>query len=142
MRKMKAYVIAISSLVAVLTLNVQSIFAASVTYWAPSFLSPNGSYYSNSTFDMTSLDLTINGYQYLPGFSTARSTKYQIVVKGFFSDDVKGEKIVTGYYPKDGTWFNDSIHVSTTFTPPKGVTVKITNLSSVDGDNVSGNGYQ
>lgn len=64
------------------------------------------------------------------------------MVKGFFSDDVKGEKIITGYYPGGSQNFSSTISLSGSSTPPKGVVIKVVNSSDVIGVSVKGNAAQ
>jgi len=92
MNKMKKRATVFFTLVFALAFNAQSIFAAQVSSW-DKFLEKGSDYtYSTPSFNMTSRSVTIQGYHYLPGFTSSQTAKYQIVVKGFFSDDVKGEK--------------------------------------------------
>ncbi|WP_197258897.1 hypothetical protein [Paenibacillus dendritiformis] len=66
--------------------------------------------YSTTKFDVDRRYLTIKGWQDT-GTSTEASVAYQVVVKGWFSDDVKGEKIIQGNYSKKGTWYEEQINV-------------------------------
>ncbi|WP_248929668.1 hypothetical protein [Paenibacillus hamazuiensis] len=95
--------------------------------------------YSDSSFDMTGYSVGINGWQELPSTNTKVTVVYQIVKKGVFSDDVKGEKIIQDFYRKKGTWYYETI---STFEKESGVYLKITNPSSTNGVYGAGNVYQ
>lgn len=146
MNKMKKRAAVLLALITILVFNVQSVFAATdVTYWKGS-LAKGGltgdRIYSNSPFNMTGSSVTIKGYHYLPGFTTDASANYQIVAKGLFSDDVKGEKFISGYYPESGTWYNSSISLYDYSSRPTGVYIKVISTSPVHGVSVGGNAFQ
>ncbi|WP_427051835.1 hypothetical protein [Paenibacillus sp. TC-CSREp1] len=119
--------------------------SSSVAYWDFSFTKNDGhpytvvNAYSSSSFNMSGSSVTINGWQELLGSTTSINLKYQIVKKGFFSDDVYGETYVNGRYPKNGNWFSTSISTS---KAESGVHIKVHNPSSTSGPNGAGNAYQ
>lgn len=120
--------------------------ATSVAYWNFTF-TKNGEVLGNTstysdTFNMTGGSVTINSWQELPGSLTSVTLLYQIVKKGFLSDDVYGETTITGRYPKNGTWYSKSIRNVETNTPPSGVCIKVYNPSSTNGPSGAGNAYQ
>ncbi|MFB0841227.1 hypothetical protein [Paenibacillus oleatilyticus] len=97
--------------------------------------------YSTSSFNMTGTSITINGWQQSTGSNTPVYVEYQIVVKGFFSDDVKGSFLLNGYFPKTNTdrWYSYTISTS---SPVQGAHLKIVNASAEIGCDGAGNVYQ
>uniref|UniRef100_A9U7N8 Predicted protein n=1 Tax=Physcomitrium patens TaxID=3218 RepID=A9U7N8_PHYPA len=104
------------------------------------YLSPGKATYTGS-FNMVSLAVGISGWQHNPGSTKSVTGKYQVVSQGAFSDDVKGESFVTGYYPPSGSAFYTTIRIVSTTTPPQGVKVKAIDPSSQDGLDVKGYVY-
>ncbi|WP_010493849.1 DUF4878 domain-containing protein [Paenibacillus elgii] len=93
--------------------------------------------YSASSFDVIGNYVTIKGHQQ-ESFHSPVYVLYQVVVKGLFTDDVKGGLLLNGYFPKTGTWYNYDFWV----TPVKGAHLKITNTSSETGSHGAGNVYE
>ncbi|WP_268626239.1 hypothetical protein [Paenibacillus alvei] len=96
-------------------------------------------------FDMVGSSIGVSGWQYQPGFSDDRTVVYQIVDKGFFSDDVKGEKTLTGYYSDEHPSSNSfyiTIKITDAASAPKGVYLKAKNASSISGVFVKGYIYK
>lgn len=96
--------------------------------------------YSNSSFDMNSSSVAISGWQDVGGSKYKDVTVvYQIVNKGWFSDDVKGEKIIPKTYFKDNDWYYEKI---STLLKQSGVYIKVINPSSEYAPRGAGNVYQ
>lgn len=108
------------------------------------WLAKSGSTYSGS-FDMIGKIIGVSGWQYQPAFTDARTVIYQIVKKGFFSDDVKGETTLTGYYTDEsasGSSFYLTVSVTDGSSSLQGVSVKAKNASSISGVFVKGFIYE
>ncbi|MCE5173236.1 hypothetical protein LQV63_28645 [Paenibacillus profundus] len=98
----------------------------------------NTTSYSTSSFDTNNKSLTIKGWQDTTT-STDASVAYQVVIKGWFSDDVKGEKIIQGNYDKKGSWYNEKINLG--LNGVTGAHIKVKNLTSTNGVFGAGNAY-
>ncbi|NKI22544.1 hypothetical protein HFN20_15180 [Paenibacillus dendritiformis] len=133
------------SMAIALILGTTTIYASNAPYYEFSLtkvdcpnLPCNTKAYSTTKFDVDRRYLTIKGWQDT-GTSTEASVAYQVVVKGWFSDDVKGEKIIQGNYSKKGTWYEEQINVGSKAL--EGVHIKVKNLSSTNGVSGAGNAY-
>lgn len=102
-------------------------------------VSTGGSAYSNQ-FDMTALSLGITGWLQVPGVTSQTTIRFNVVYKGFFSDDEIGEAFHTGFNYWNGEAFYKTISVGAAH-PPKGVNLKITNVSAVHWVRIKGHIY-
>ncbi|MCP1309966.1 hypothetical protein [Paenibacillus tyrfis] len=104
-------IIAVSYNVAIASASTNVVYPAStsVAYYEGDFIKADRRSTYSGTFDMTSSSVTIHGWQD-NGPGSKADMKYQIVIKSWTGDDLKGEKIIPdGYYPKDGTWYSEKI---------------------------------
>ncbi|MGX4585681.1 hypothetical protein [Paenibacillus chitinolyticus] len=111
---------------------------AGLTSLAPGDFLFSAKTYSASSFDVTRSFVTIKGYQQHYNETYPVYVSYQVVVKGLFRDDVKGGLLLSGYFPKSGTWYSYDFWV----TPVNGAYLKITNTSSESGANGAGNIFE
>lgn len=111
---------------------------ADVAYWKMSLGITD---YSTTSFNMTGRSVNIIGWQEVLGTQSEPTVSYQIVKKGFLTDDVLGETIIQGIYTQNGTRYNDSI--STAMSGNTGVHVKVVNYSALGKPaTAAGNAYQ
>lgn len=111
---------------------------ADVAYW---HMSIGKTTYSTTSFNMTGRSVNIIGWQEVLGTQSVPTVSYQLVQKGFLSDDVLGETIIQGIYTQNGTRYTDSI--STAMSGNTGVHVKVVNYSALGKPaTAAGNAYQ
>ncbi|MGX4585041.1 hypothetical protein [Paenibacillus chitinolyticus] len=146
MKLFKGSFMLLISLIAIISLNLQSVSAESVAWYdglptkAGQGTPVHSDYIYSQPFNVTGVSsVTVKGYQYFPASSTA-NVKYQIVLRNAIWDEVLAETTVTGDYPKEGTWFS---RVLTLNKPIIGsVSLKIINLNPINGVKVAGNVYK